>query len=173
MRPYRITASFVFSLLAILSGTLPAGGISEIERAHDMAKVSDEARKTGVPIAVLFVSRYCLYCERLKEEYLLPKLQSGDLENRIVIRELDIDNYRKVTDFDGERTRSRIITRRYDVSATPTLVFLDYRGEELTRPIVGYSSESYQSRVERALDDSDAALARDALTDRNRVVSRL
>ncbi len=173
MRPYRVTASFVLILLALFTGSLQAGGISEIERAHDMAKASDEARTTGVPVAVLFVSRYCLYCERLKAEYLLPKLKNGGLEKRIVIRELDINNYRKVTDFDGERTRSRIITRRYDISATPTLVFLDYRGKELTRPIVGYSLESYQSRVERALEDSNAALARHGLTDRNRVVSRL
>ncbi len=173
MHPYKVTTSFVFILLALFTGSLQAGGISEIELAHDMAKASDEARKTRVPVAVLFVSRYCLYCERLKVEYLLPELENGGLEKRIVIRELDINNYRKVTDFDGERTRSRIITRRYDISATPTLVFLDYCGKKLTQPIVGYSMESYQSRVERALEDSDAALARPNQPARSRAISQL
>ena len=79
-----------------------------------------------------------------------------DLQNQLaVVREVDINTGGKMTDFDGERTRSRQFKDRYQIFATPTLLILDTDGNLMASPIVGYNSkEQYQALLESHLNSS-------------------
>ncbi len=69
-----------------------------------------------------------------------------------------MDNRSILADFDGTSITAQSLADRYGVVATPTLLFLDSRGEPLVRPLMGYNgSDFFSYYLERALD---AAIAR-------------
>ncbi|MCP3869104.1 MAG: thioredoxin fold domain-containing protein [Gammaproteobacteria bacterium] len=101
---------------------------------------------------VVFSNPDCTYCVRLKKQVLVPLVRGGKLPSKVLLREFSIDRGGKITDFDGERVRTRIFLKRYNIYATPTVVFVDYKGEPLASPIVGYNepdaySPNYSMKV--------------------------
>ena len=82
-----------------------------------------------------------------------------DPQNQLaVVREIDINTGGKMTDFNGERIRSRQFKDRYQIFATPTLLILDMHGKQLANPIVGYDSkEQYQALLKSRLDETRMA----------------
>ena len=150
-----IAAVLLFILLAA-----PVSAESPISYTKDWLTESVAAKKTGVPIMMVFGSEYCAYCARLKAEVLEPGYKSGTWEGRVHIREIDIDSGGKVTDFDGEPVRSRVFVGRYDIYATPTVVMVDYEGTPISEPIVGFSdAKSYLQQLDSVIDEADLTLA--------------
>lgn len=144
-------------LLLLFKGTLLAETYPLIKQSSDWSKAGEIARKDQGLLLVLFVSNNCGYCKKLKAEYLCPMLQKN--KYHLILREVNIDNGGKIIDFDGIPIRSRIFTRRYDIFATPTLAFLDSRGNVLTSSIVGYDNpENYQTHLQKALSSSKITL---------------
>jgi thioredoxin-related protein len=104
---------------------------------------------------VVFSTDYCPHCDRLKAEVLTPRLQQGLFKQRVRIREFNIDSAGKITDFDGDPIRGRIFVKRYNVFATPTVVLLDYSGNPLTSPLVGFNNrEDYTDHLEEEIDSA-------------------
>ena len=124
------------------------------------AQVSQLSRETQIPIMMIFTAADCGYCMKLKQEVVLPMLESGDFSERALVRAFDMDIGGKITDFDGERVRRRIFVNRYEVFATPTVVIVDDQGEGLIAPLVGFNeADSYVPRLHEKLDDAKTALA--------------
>jgi thioredoxin-related protein len=112
-----------------------------------------ETRRSGVPTLVLFTSQDCAYCNRLKNQVLVPLLERGALKGIARIREIDIHGGGKIRDFDGERIRTKIFVERYDVYATPTLMLVNGRGESVGEPIVGFNNaEDYLPYLESVVE---------------------
>ena len=129
--------------------------LDQIKTSRDWSVEASSARSAGIPIMVIFTADSCGYCTRLRDEVLLPLLQHGALKNKVLIREFDIDIGGKITDFDGERIRSRIFVSRYDIYATPTVVLLDSYGRPLTDPIVGFNgADSYTEFLDHAISSA-------------------
>jgi thioredoxin-related protein len=130
----------------------------------DWTLAAHEAEDAKAPIIVLYSAEGCGYCEKLKAEVLLPLFGIDD-ENRLaVVREVDINAGGKMTDFNGERIRSRQFKQRYKVFATPTLLILDKDGNSLSQPIVGYDSkEQYLTRLGSLLEHSHMEIEKDSL----------
>ena len=134
--------------LLILSLVTHAALAGSPATTRDWSEVSHTARQRHSPILVIFSAETCGYCTRLKQEVIEP--MSGRTEP--LIREFDINAGGKLTDFDGERIRSRQFKRRYGIFATPTLVILDPDGRLLTDPIVGYNSAGeYRQLLKQSL----------------------
>jgi thioredoxin-related protein len=129
-----------------------------IDFPENWAQVSQLSRDTQIPIMVIFTADDCGYCRKLKQEVVLPMLARGDFKGKALVREFDIDVGGKITDFDGERIRRRIFVNRYDVFATPTVVFVDDRGEGLLDPLVGFNqADAYVPRLNETLDSAKTA----------------
>jgi len=65
----------------------------------------------------------------------------------------------KITDFDGDRLRARLFLSRYEIFATPTLLFLGPDGRPLAEPIVGYNDpSSYRALLTDRLSRAQTAL---------------
>ena len=135
-------AFFPAALLAgayLFSGGASADSATDLLVTDDWGAEADEARRFGTPIIILFTDEGCGYCKLLKKEVLEPLMNGGDLGIVARVRELDIDRGGKIRDFDGEKIRTRMFVDRYGVYATPTLMMVDYRGEPLGAPIVGFN----------------------------------
>lgn len=135
--------------LLILSLVTQAALAAPPATTRDFADVSRAARQRHTPILVIFSADTCGYCLKLKQEVIDPLTRQPDRGDRPLIREFDINAGGKVTDFDGERIRSRQFKRRYGIYATPTLVILDPDGRLLSDPIVGYNSAREYRRLLR------------------------
>jgi thioredoxin-related protein len=139
----------VLVLLILASGGALSGPSSEVLPVDDWAVEAVEAQRTGHAILILFSTKYCAYCERLKAEVLEPQVRAGTLRNFVGIRELDIARGGKIRDFDGEKIRTKIFVKRYGVYATPTLLLVDSQGNPLGTPIVGFNNpEDYMAYLE-------------------------
>jgi hypothetical protein len=87
-------------------------------------------------------------------------VRSGKLPNKVLVREFKIDRGGKIVDFDGERVRTRIFVKRYDIYATPTVVLVDYKGEPLATPIVGYNEpDAYTELLNESIVNATMTLA--------------
>ncbi len=104
------------------------------------ARLSEERR---LPVMLLFSADYCGFCTRLSEEFLVPMQRSGEYRDRVLIREIRIDNYATLRDFEGQPTMPEDLAYRYDISVTPTILFLDHRGRELTQRMVGLGTVDF------------------------------
>ncbi len=108
---------------------------------------------------VLFSAPDCIFCDKLAAEVLEPEIKSGQLKQRVKLLEIDIHRGGKVTDFDGDPIRSRIFTDRYKVIATPTVIFMDYDGTPLSKPLMGYTSDSrYPETLKMAIERATTVL---------------
>ena len=153
--------SFLLALIMLLLNGIPsAAAQGEAQSIDDWAKEAELARRTGLPIMLLFSSDHCPYCVRLKAEVLAPLVQDGELKDNVLLREFNIDTGGKITDFDGERIRSRIFVSRYGIYATPTVFLVDHQGKPLTEPIVGFNdAEAYKDHLDEAIDSAVMSLA--------------
>lgn len=131
-----------------------------ISTSRDWSVEASQAKGAGIPIMVIFSTDSCPYCVRLREEVLKPLIKNGALKGKVLIREFNIDEGGKITDFDGERVRSGIFVSRYEIYATPTVVIVDYHGKQLTAPIVGYNeADSYTEFLDEAISSAVMSLA--------------
>ena len=141
------------TILTLLWLAFPAFGESYPADAKDWSQTAQDAKAAHSPIIVLYTSRACGYCERLKREVLQPMFGRTMQSAPALYNEVDINTGGKMIDFNGESIRSRQFKQRYHVFATPTLLILDSSGEPLTDPIVGYDSkDQYRSRLARVLE---------------------
>ncbi len=155
---------FINCLSALLLLCLPVAGFSDpdlrIPTGTNWEQAAAKAHRNDRPIMILFSADDCSYCEQLKTELINPMLQQGELEKQALVREFNIDQGGKVTDFDGERIRSRIFVQRYQVFATPTILLVDHRGTPLVSPLVGFNDpDDYRERLEQALESAHHSLA--------------
>ncbi|MCG7870623.1 MAG: thioredoxin fold domain-containing protein [Candidatus Thiodiazotropha lotti] len=116
---------------------------SAIPQVHDFQRLAIEANQKKLPIVLLISQYHCGYCDRMKEEVLYPMSISGDFEQTALVRELLIDEGEMVNDFQGNRVAASAFSQRYSVFVTPTLLFLDSRGEEAAERILGINTMDY------------------------------
>jgi len=155
-----VSRSLLALIILLLSGSLSAAPQDKAQSTNDWAKEAELARQTGRPIMLLFSSDHCPYCVSLKAKVLAPLVQKGELKDNVLLREFNIDTGGKITDFDGERIRSRIFVSRYGIYATPTVFLVNPQGEPLTEPIVGFKdANAYKEHLNEAIDSAVMSLA--------------
>lgn len=94
-------------------------------------------------ILLLVSQEDCPFCQQIKEEVLLPMIKGGDHQDTLLIRELFIDFDYQVRDFSGQWVSGNTLARRYGAWMTPSLLFLDLEGRELTKKMIGIQTPEY------------------------------
>lgn len=121
--------------------------------ARDLRQDGGQASSHKVPLLLYFSQHACGYCKRLEEEVLVPMLISGDYEDRIILREVSIDEGQSLAGFAGEEVAGRMLFHEYDGMVTPTLVLTDGTGRQLTRPLAGINTvEFFGWYLDNAID---------------------
>lgn len=125
----------------------------EVEKVEDFHALGEVSERNHLPILLMFSASHCTYCVRLEEEFLKPMLRSGDYDNKILIRKIKIDSFEDIRDFDGQRVTVEEFADRYKVYVTPTVAFLDGRGQQLAPKRVGLSTpEFYGGYLDQSID---------------------
>jgi thioredoxin-related protein len=129
-------------LLAVVSSTVGAAEVKVLE-VEDFSAIGQVSDKQRLPILLMFAADYCAYCEQLEEDFLKPMLRSGDYKDKVLIRKLRIDGNGTIRDFEGTETSPAAIAERYNVSLTPTVVFVDGKGVELAPKRIGLTTPAF------------------------------
>ncbi len=124
----------------------------EIIDVNDLEALGREARAEGKVILLEMSASYCGYCKTLEENIIKPMLRSGDYTDYVLIRRLHIDSHYGLKDFNGSKTTPAKYSLRHNVQLTPTLLFLDGEGNEVSERILGVNTlEMYGAYVDKAL----------------------
>jgi len=119
-----LTISFVLALLVFTGcATKPSSGAAPKPHAQTQAKSPNQVQAqttTNLPKLWDFWATWCPPCKQLK-----PTIEALEKEydGKIEIKSIDVD-------------QNRDLAQKFKVQAIPTLVFLDAKGNELSR-IVG------------------------------------
>ncbi len=112
----------------------------EIKYVTDFSQLAEEARNEGKIILLEVSASYCDYCDMLEEEFIKPMLRNNDYKADVLIRKIDMDSYYKISNFSGDHTTPDKFTRHLKVQLTPTLLFFDGNGNEVSQRILGINS---------------------------------
>lgn len=130
----------------------------QLPEAADLQQLAGEIRARGLPLVLVVSAHDCPYCRVLDEQILRPLQASGDLAGRALLRMIDLDGA-AVRDFDGQPVDGWSFAGRYRARLTPTVLFLDADGNELTERLVGISNvDFYPAYLDRAIDAAGARL---------------
>ncbi len=152
--------SKIIKVLALIglgfAGPLAGDSVSMIQ-AEDLRQEAEQMRREQLVLVLEFSSEYCSFCRKMEELFLLPMQRNEDYASKILIRSVSLDAYETLVDFDGRYQSTQDFASRYDVSFTPTLLFLDADGVELSERLVGIWSEDFygvyiDERIDAARD---------------------
>jgi len=133
---------------------------TEVPVASDLSAIAKQASSKGLPILIVFSAEHCPYCELLEAEIIKPMILSGDYKDQVLIYKIMTDDSRDLRDFDGGSINADILTQRYGVYVTPTMLFVDGRGQELSERILGINTvEMFGGLVDQAIDTAKQRLA--------------
>ena len=145
------------------SGAAHAGAASPraaLPSAVDLTIDAGHQRGNGLPIVLFFNRDGCPYCERALREYLVPMQNDPAYRAKVMFRQIEINRRLPLVDFDGGRTTHRQFAMGHRITLTPTIHFVDSRGDDLVPPIVGLPTlDFFQSYLDTAIDDSRKKLA--------------
>ena len=125
--------------------------------ASDLREEARIAREKNLVLVLEFSSEYCGYCRKLEELFLVPMQRNEEYDSKILIRQVSLDLYETLVDFEGRPMSTSEFASRYGVSMTPTLVFLNSEGREMSEKLVGIWSEDFyggfiDNRIDAALE---------------------
>jgi thioredoxin-related protein len=125
-----------------------------IQYATDFSELAQVARNEGKIIMLEVSASYCGYCELLEEEFIKPMLRNDYYSEIVLIRKIDLDSYQTITDFSGNKTAADVFARNLDVKLTPTILFFDGNGNEVSQRILGINSlDLYGGYIEDGLNN--------------------
>jgi len=131
---------FIVAFLLVCSASFVSA--DRIPLAINLALEAEDA-ETHNMVYLLYVTRpACPYCKKLENNVLYPMRVSGTYADSVYLREISFEGG-KIIDFDQQVRSSIDIVRRFGVTGSPTLLFLDATGAEVTKRIVGYYSEDF------------------------------
>ncbi|HIG42874.1 MAG TPA: hypothetical protein EYQ14_20355 [Gammaproteobacteria bacterium] len=155
IKRYRVMKLSLLLILVVgASLSAKAGGIPSTRDLASAARTAASASQ----LVVLYVTRVdCPYCTSLEKDILDPAYNSGELAD-VHFVELTW-NDETVRDFDGKQKPASEMVDDYGIHVTPTMLFLGYKGEELTDRLVGYQSKDFQwSYIQSAINSAKQAL---------------
>lgn len=144
-------------ILACVLQAAPGVAHAVLVAAEDLARTAQEARDRRVPVLLAFMQKQCPYCARARR-YLDPLAAQG-WGGRAILYEIDVDDTRRLRDFDGRWTTPRELARRHGVTVVPTVIVVDAAGRPLADPLRGIAVEDfYAFNLERALETAATKL---------------
>ncbi len=156
-------ATVLISLLTLVgTQSLFAAGV-EIPPANNLSEIGRVSRQQDIPV-VVFVSRdACPYCRTLRDTILRPMLTANKFEHRAILVELSLDRSETLTGFENKQMTAAAFGQHYQAEITPTLLFLDSNGREVSKRIVGISNlEFYGHYLQKSTDEALLAISSEA-----------
>jgi thioredoxin-related protein len=162
----RVTPGWVSSLrthlvlplvMALTVAGSAAGGSVSMIQVTDLRAESLLAKQKDLVLVIEFSAEDCAYCRKLEDLFLLPMQRNAEYGDKILLRMVSLSEYDSLIDFHGRSVTTAEFAAQYDVSLTPTLVFLNADGVEMSEKLVGIWSEDFfggfiDNRIDEARD---------------------
>ncbi len=156
-----ITAFFSWLLFSLMCLVFSPMAMSDEEHDFRIIRISNLEseqfliRQHQLPLLILFTIDDCPFCYRVKDEFLNPMIISGDYDDKVLIRELNMDHVSELTDFDGDTVSARTFAHKYRVYLYPTMIIVNENGCQLSEKIVGLNTPSmFGGRIDDAIDQA-------------------
>ncbi len=134
--------------------------VVKLEEVKDFQVLAEKMLKDKLVLVLEFHAEHCAYCKQLEEEILNPMLISGDYNDLVLIKQLALDSEIPVNGFDGKVTTGVELGKKMGITVTPTLVFLNSKGEEISERIIGINTpEMFGAYVDAAIDEGQQSLS--------------
>jgi thioredoxin-related protein len=162
----RVTPGWVSSLrirlvlplvMAFTVAGSAAGGSVTMIQVTDLRAESLLAKEKDLVLVIEFAAEDCGYCRKLEDLFLLPMQRNTEYGDKILLRMVSLSEFDSLIDFHGRSVTTAEFAAQYDVSLTPTLVFLNADGVEMSEKLVGIWSEDFfggfiDNRIDEARD---------------------
>lgn len=153
---YCLTTLFISFLF---STQITPATVINLKQISNLQKESKLAKEKNLPLLILFSLSHCPYCKQIKEHFLVPMIISGDYEDKIIIREMNIEANPEIISFSGTREYSQFFAEDMGVSLFPTMIFVSYQGCQLARSIRGINTPSFfGGRIDDAIDKANSGI---------------
>ncbi len=127
----------LLSLIFFLVSPAWADSLPKVNVASDMSVDATKMSAEQLPMVVEMAAEFCTYCKLIEEKVLVPMILSGEYESKVLLRQVDIGETTELTDFTGEKISQSEFASRYKVYLTPTVLFLNHKGEEIAPRMTG------------------------------------
>lgn len=136
---------------AVTPAVIAADG--KIPKAVNLQNDGILALEKGIPVLLEFTIHGCPFCEEVETEVLQPMLISGDYDNKVMVRNIMIDEETEITDFNGETITYEELASHYNVIVAPTLVLVHGNGKAMGIEMVGVTTiDFYAAYLDQAID---------------------
>lgn len=154
----RVRTVLFLSWLLIIPSAWSAGK-GDIPVADNLAAIGQLSRQQKTPV-VVFISRdACPYCRTLRNKILQPLFTANKFEQRAILVEVSLDRVEAMTGFENSPITAKSFAEHYRAEITPTLLFLDSQGREVSKRLVGISNlEFYGHYLQTSIDKALAAI---------------
>jgi thioredoxin-related protein len=150
---YLLSALLICSLF---TSQIATAATIDIKQIDSIQKESQIAKDKKLPLLILFSMTHCPYCVLIKENFLVPMLISGDYTNKVLIREINIEENIEIMGLSGKIQASSQFAANMGVSVYPTMIFVDSQGCRLADSIVGINTPSlFGGRIDDAIDEAN------------------
>lgn len=164
MAPFRIRHAFLklafHAFLALAWAAAAHAAETALPRAVDLAQDGASVAKTGGVIVLMVSLKGCPQCEVVRRSHLLP-LQKSAQNQKVLLRQIELNGANVATDFSGVKTTHAEIARRLPATLAPSVFFLDAKGQAIAEPLIGTSiPDFYGAYFDEALQKALNAAAR-------------
>jgi len=116
---------------------------NELQTVNDLRELKQQVETSNLPVLLLFSAEDCGYCDAVRDNYLLPMIKTGDYSSKILFRQIHIDEYHYLRNEKGELISAEAVALKYDIEVTPSILFINAQGNELSERIIGINSVDY------------------------------
>lgn len=137
---------FVIFLALLASAGQPQAKTSKIINIRPAVNLTNDGilQQEKGAVILLYVSAVdCPYCKKLEKEVLNSFVTNEEYLNKVILREMTWRSNEPFINFDNQTDTPVNFLKAYDIKVTPTLIFLDSSGKQLSPQIVGYSSNEF------------------------------
>lgn len=147
----------LWMLLLLVAGTAWArAGHDDLPFTENLYSEGQLAKQKQLPIMLVFVSEHCGYCSALESDYIKPMMLSDEYDNKVIIRVLNVDSS-DIISFNGKSISAVMFANHVGAYVTPTIMFFNAEGHEVSEKILGYSTPSmFGGLLDASIDESYA-----------------
>ena len=145
----RLSSVFIFLSFVCID----VNAASVLPKLENFSVDSQLAKEKNLAIVVLVEQTGCQYCEIVSEEFLYPFHKFGLYKDKAIFRRISLDRGETITDLDRIKLSTETFCEKYGANFTPTVLFLDDKGNSLTQKILGMSSQDfYGYKLEKSIE---------------------
>lgn len=152
-------AVLMLTSVATVAGEGSPRSVDHVPFSSNLQRDGQLAAQLDVPLLLMISAEECPYCMVMESDYLVPMLRNRGYDDRVLIRKIYLDGFDDIIGFSGESVAPTDLSQEYGVWVTPTLLFLDEKGKEVQKRMIGLGVRDFVS----AYIDESLARATDTL----------